>query len=361
MKKTLSILLASILCSTALIGCGGDTGSTATSTSTATSSETASATPDAGAGATTETATSGGTIMMANGEQDLPTEYGNYAILDWGYLDHLFMLDALPVASPITAAPAEDASDASKVSYADGYGRFYPDRSIFDNIEGINASDDGIDLEQLLSLNLNYIITSEGNIEYADKLNAIAPTYFLPATLSTDDKGNKDWKQIHMHLAQLVGKVDKAEENIAEYDALVAGYLEKNGTMEGKTALVTQISTKGVQTSLPTNHPHVFEHYGFSAPNGYPAEGGTFALENLVEFNPDYLFINVESWDDFATYEASPIWQNLTAVKEGNVFEFAHNVWNRSNGSMAAFYRVTDIGDFLADGTQVTNRHDYIG
>lgn len=129
--------------------------------------------------------------------------------------------------------------------------------------------------------------------------------------------------------------------------------------MEGKTAIVTQISTKGVQSSLETNHPHVFVHYGFELPAGFPA-GETLALENLVEFDPDYLFINVESWEDFATYESSPIWQNLTAVKEGNVFEFAHNVWNRSNGAMAAFYRVTDIGDFLADGTQVTHRYDYI-
>lgn len=352
MKKNLSLILASAMCLSLLASCSsGGAESTSSTGSSSSSSQ--------GEAQETVQNTSGGTITMADGEQELPAEFGNYVILDWGYLDHLSMLDAMPMASPITAEPAEDAADASKVSYADGYGRFYPDRSVFDGIEPINASDDGIDLEQLYSLQPNYIITSEGNIEYSEKLNAIAPTYFLPSALSSDDNGYKDWKQIHLALAQLVGKVDQAEENIAEYDALVESYLDKNGSMEGKTAIVTQISTKGVQSSLATNHPHVFDHYGFTVPEGFPA-GETLALENLVEFDPDYLFINVESWEDFATYEASPIWQNLTAVQEGNVFEFAHNVWNRSNGSMAAFFRVTDIGDFLADGTQVTNRFDYI-
>ncbi|MFI3227168.1 MAG: ABC transporter substrate-binding protein [Clostridia bacterium] len=343
MKRISTMILAGILSLSVLTGCSSDTTSVDKATSPSTETE----------------STSAGTITMANGEQELPAEGGRYAILDWGYLDHLFMLDAAPVASPITSAPAEDASNASIVSYTDGYGRFYPDRSVFDGIEAINASDDGIDLEQLLSLNLDYIITSESNIEYADKLNAIAPTYFLPSTLSYDENGYKDWKQIHLALAEIVGQTEVAEQNIADYDALVDSYLELNGSMEGKTAIVTQISTKGVQSSSDLNHPHVFDHYGFSLPEGFPA-GETLALENLVEFDPDYLFINVESWDDFATYEASPIWQNLTAVKEGHVFEFAHNVWNRSNGAMAAFFRVTDIGDFLNDGTQVTVRYDYI-
>lgn len=362
MKKTMSIMLAAMLSMGVLVGCGSESSSTPASTSSATPSVSndTPASNDASASAT-ETATTG-KIMMANGEQDLPAEFSNYAILDWGYLDHLTHLNAPPAASPITNEPAADATNQSLVSYLDGYGRTYPDRSILDDIEPINASDSGIDLEQLLSLNLNYIITSEGNIEYADKLNAICPTYFIPSTLTTDANGNKDWKELHRTLAQLVGKVDEAEANIKEYDDMVADYKAQIGDqLEGKTAIVTQISTKGVQSSKSTNHPHVFTQLGLTVPAAFPDDGGTYALENLIEFDPDYLFINVESWDDFATYESSPIWQNLKAVQNGNVFEFAHNVWNRTNGSRAAFMRVTDVCDFILDGTQVTNRYDYLG
>ncbi|MFI3177360.1 MAG: ABC transporter substrate-binding protein [Eubacteriales bacterium] len=356
-KKLASLMVASTLCLSMATGCAQSNTETTSTSNAEVEEHVGESEAITESGVLTQT----GTIMMADGEQELPTEFGNFAILDWGYLDHLIHLGVTPVASPITSEPAEDATTAQIVSYLDGYGRFYPDRSVFDGIEPINASDDGIDLEQLLSLDLDYIITSESNIEYADKLNAIAPTYFLPSALSVDENGNKDWKQIHMALAQLVDKVEEAEENIAEYDATVAYYQELIGdSLEGKTAIVAQISTKGVQTSLPSSHPHVYEQLGLVLPEGFPEEGGTFALENLVEFDPDYLFINVESWEDFAAYEASPIWQNLTAVQEGNVFEFAHNVWNRSNGSMAAYMRVTDVGDFILEGTQVTHRYEYL-
>lgn len=363
MKKTMSIMLTAVLSMSILVGCGSDGGSTSATTETGTTAtETQSNSTTENNTATETPAQSTGTIMMANGEQDLPAEYSNYAILDWGYLDHLTHLNAPPVASPITNEPAADATNQSLVSYLDGYGRTYPDRSVLDGIEPINASDSGIDLEQLLSLNLNYIITSEGNIEYADKLNAICPTYFIPSTITTDANGNKDWKELHLTLAQLVGKVDEAKANIEEYDNMLADYQAQIGDqLEGKTAIVTQISTKGVQSSKSTNHPHVFAQLGLTVPANFPDDGGTYALENLIEFDPDYLFINVESWDDFATYEASPIWQNLKAVQNGNVFEFAHNVWNRTNGSRAAYMRVTDVCEFILNGTQVTNRYDYLG
>ncbi len=354
MKKLMSLILSVAMMLTIFAGC-----SSSSDTSSTSSSKDPSVSTEAGADTTTDAVA--GTVLMANGEMDIPAEGGRYAILDWGYLDHLFCLDAPPVASPITSEPAEDAATSSIVSYLDGYGRFYPDRSVFDGIEAINASDDGIDLEQLLSLNLDYIITSESNIEYADKLNAIAPTYFLPSTLSYDEDGNKDWKQIHMALATITSTVEIAEENIAEYDETVAAYQAVIGdSIDGMTALVAQISTKGFQSSKSTNHPHVYELLGFSNPDGWPDDGGTYALEQLIEFDPDYLFVNVESWDDFAAYEASPIWQNLTAVQKGNVFEFAHNVWNRSNGSMAAFMRMTDAFEFVIDGTQVTHRYEYL-
>ncbi|MFI3171031.1 MAG: ABC transporter substrate-binding protein [Eubacteriales bacterium] len=351
MKRIISAVLVAALSLSAFAACG-KTEEVATETTVVAEADSAS------------TEASGTTVTMADGEKELPEEFGNFAILDWGYLDHCLHMGVTPVASPITNEPAEDATNAQIVSYLDGYGRFYPDRSVLENIIPINATDDGIDFEQLLELNVDYIITSESNIEYADKLNAIAPTYFLPSALSTDEEGYKDWKQIHETLALLIDRVEEAEANIAAYDATVEEYntlIEEAGIdLEGKTAIVTQISTKGVQYSLATSHPHVYVNLGLSLPEGFPEESGYLALENLLEFDPDYLFINVESWEDFAEYEASPIWQNLTAVQNGNVFEFAHNVWNRSNGSMAAYMRVTDVSNFVLDGTQVTNRYDYL-
>lgn len=301
------------------------------------------------------------TVTMADGEKAVPTEFGNFAILDFAYLEHCIHLGVAPVASPITSEPAADAASSSIVSYLDGYGSIYPDRSVLDGIEAINASDDGIDIEQLLALDLDYIITSESNMVYSDKLNMVAPTYFIPSSITLDANGEKDWKQLHIVLSKLVGAEDQAQENINTYDETLAEYQAIIGDMlEGKTAIVTQISTKGVQFSASTSHPHVFTLLGMTSPANFPTSSGTIALENLVEYNPDYLFINVESWDDFAAYEASPIWQNLTAVQDENVYEFAHYVWNRSSGSISAYQRMVDACEFIINGTQTTNRYDYI-
>ncbi len=340
MKKLITLILILTLALSVFAGCGNSSESQAD-------------------GAQTDAPVK--TITMADGEKNLPTEFGNFAILDFAYLEHFIQLGVTPVASPITSEPAVDATNASIVSYLDGYGSIYPDRSVLADVTPINASSDGIDIEQLLMLDLDYIITSESNIVYSSQLNMVAPTYFIPSTITLDENGEKDWKQLHVTLAQLAGVEEKAIANIAEYDAVLAEYQAIIGdSLEGKTAIVTQISTKGVQYGLPTSHPHVFTMLGLSAPEGFPETSGYLALENLIEYDPDYLFINVESWEDFATYEASPIWQNLTAVQNGKVFEFAHYVWNRSSGSLSALKRLEDAGDFIVDGTQVTARYDYI-
>ncbi len=340
MKKLITLVLILALTMSLFVGCGG-------------SDETSNP-------ATSVEATSV-TVTMADGEKALPTEFGNFAILDFAYLEHCIHLGVTPVASPITSEPAVDAAASSIVSYLDGYGSIYPDRSVLDGIEAINASDDGIDIEQLLALDIDYIITSESNLVYADKLNMVAPTYFIPSTITLDENGEKDWKQLHMVLGQLVGAENEAQANIDHYDATLAEYQAIIGEMlEGKTAIVTQISTKGVQYSIATSHPHVYSQLGLSVPASFPETSGYLALENLIEYDPDYLFINVESWEDFATYEASPIWQNLTAVQNDDVFEFAHYVWNRSSGSISAYNRMVQACEFIINGTQTTNRYDYI-
>lgn len=302
------------------------------------------------------------TITMANGEKALPEEFGNFILLDWYFIENCQDLGVLPVGAPLPAVTGlpEDMTSISSLSYQDGNGRLHPDLSVFDGIEGLNASDDGIDIEQLLSLDVDYIITTESNIGYADKLEMVAPTYFLPNALTTDENGYRDWKQQHLAIGELVGQPELAAQQVAEYEQLVSEYKSKIGqSIDGKSAMIFQVSTKGVQYST-INHQQIYAELGFELPELLKDAdaSGTIALENLASINPDYIFVNVESLEDFATYEASPMWQNLTAVKNGNVFEFAHNVWNRSNGSRANLYQLQDAAEFVINGTQVTKRFE---
>ncbi len=353
MKKITLLLLASLLSLSLLAGCSDDHDDHAGETTTTEATETTE---------TTETTTEVKTVTMADGEKELPEEFGNFVILEWYFIENLQDLDALPVGAPlpaVTGLPAEeDLTSLSTLAYQDGHGRLHPDVSVFDGIESLNSSDEGVDIEQLLSLDIDYIITTESNIEYADKLNMVAPTYFLPNTLSTDENGYRDWKQQHLILGELVGKAELAQEQVAAYEAQVEEYKAQIGdSIDGKTAMVFQLSTKGVQYSTVA-HQQIYAELGFELPELLvdADASGTIALENLAEINPDYIFVNIESLEDFANYQASPLWQNLTAVQNGHVFEFAHNVWNRSNGSRANLYQLQDAAEFVINGTQVTKR-----
>ncbi len=144
------------------------------------------------------------------------------------------------------------------------------------------------------------------------------------------------------------------------YEAQVEDYKAQIGdSIDGKTAMVFQLSTKGVQYSTAV-HQQIYAELGFELPELLvdADASGTIALENLAEINPDYIFVNIESLEDFANYQESPLWQNLTAVQNGHVFEFGHNVWNRSNGSRANLYQLQDAAEFVINGTQVTKRFE---
>ncbi len=356
MKKITSMLLVGLLSMVLLAGCASEGGSNDSSKAESNDNNTTSV-------ADTDNETPK-TVTMADGEKELPEEFGNFVILEWYFIENCQDLGVMPVGAPlpaVTGLPAEDdLTSLSTLAYQDGHGRLHPDVSVFDGVESLNASDEGVDIEQLLSLDIDYIITTESNIEYADKLNMVAPTYLLPNTLATDEDGYRDWKQQHLMIGELVGEPELAAQQVAEYEAQVEEYKTQIGdTIDGKSAMVFQLSTKGVQYSTVV-HQQIYAELGFELPEMLKDAdaSGTIALENLAEINPDYIFVNIESLEDFATYQESPLWQNLTAVQNGHVFEFGHNVWNRSNGSRANLYQLQDAAEFVIDGTQVTKRFD---
>ncbi len=346
MKKNMRLLCALTLSFSALTGCA--------STSQQTGGTTAANPEDH---VVQDNAASEAVVMMADGAQPIPTGT-RFATLDFGYLENFLDLGVLPVAGPVYQAP-EDVTSLAALYYLDGPGRLY-EAGAFDEVAVYAANGNEINYEQLLALDLDFIITSESNLESAERLNRIAPTYFMPNALNTDAEGNKDWKATHRLLGQIIGAEAEAEADIAEYEALLSDYKARiTEKFEGEmpSAFVTQISTKGVQFAAPSAHQQIFAELGFTSP-ALPSDGGTIAIEGMVEINPDYIFANIESTPDFDVYKETPIWKNLTAVQNGNVFEFSHHVWNRSNSSMANKQQLIDACEFILNGTQVTIRSD---
>lgn len=296
---------------------------------------------------------SAGTISVTNGEMPLPEKFDNFIAFGITHLDHLAALDVLPVAAAMPKPPTDPDSPSSAAYYNDGFGRIYPNGEL-DGVEALSTKFDA-SIERIIELAPDFIIAMDSDEKYLDKLEAVAPTYLIPGFTTDEATGMRDWKEVHRLIGKLVGKSEKAEENIAAYEALVKDYQEKIGdSVKGKTALIYQISStgKGLWMSSKESAPQIYSEFGFALPENFTLTGDYYAVEELVTLNPDYMFINIGSVEEYEKLTKNPIWENLTAVKEGHVYEYSHYAWTQTNGYLSNTLKLKDVGDFLLDGTQ---------
>lgn len=344
MKKYLPLMLASLVTVTGLTGCSSSSDNT-----TSEETQVEGTVADSSEGTST-------TVEVFNGTLETPESTDNFVALELAYMDHLEALGVLPTAAIKPNGITEESTPAQIVAWEDGFGRLYPNGEV-DDVEALNSNDNP-NIERLLMIEPDFIIAGDNQEEYLSQLEAVAPTYLMDSTLNLDDEGFRDWKATHRKMGEITGTEEVAEQNIADYDAMVADFVAQIGDdIEGKVAMVCQIDTKGIQYATKVNYAHIYRDLGFETPDNIPVEAReTIAVENLVDINPDYIFATIESYEDFEVLEASPIWQNLDAVKNGNVFEFAHYAWNRTNGPNSNTLMFEETANFLLTGEQTSQR-----
>lgn len=218
----------------------------------------------------------------------------------------------------------------------------------------------GIDMEEIIDLG-----TSEVNLEL---LLEIQPDLFLH---QVSDPGNidvtnfeaispvavfgpetkMDWRLSLREVGKLVGKEEKAEEVIAEFDKKIAdarGKLQEK--YNGQTVL--QMSLMSADQYYCAYRPVLYDKetgLGLSAPEGYTTSENyeQVSMEAIVAMNPDYIFVNVFDGDE-AIYEemtGSSVWQSLKAVQEGNVVKLDGS--GHANSGLATQYTIDRIVDTL--------------
>ena len=350
MKRFFALALALTMLA-ALAGCGAAPAPAETTAPAAPAETSAPAETAAPAAAETE-APAAGTIVVANGEKPLPQKFDNFIALGNTQLDHLVALDVMPVAASMPRRPDDPDAPNSASYYNDGFGAMYPDEMLAD-VESLNMQLDA-SIERIIELAPDFIIASQGDEKHLEKLEAIAPTYLIPNYTAGED-GMRDWKEVHRMMGKLVGKSDKAEENIAAYEALVKSYQEQIGdSVKGKTALIYQSSStgKGLWMSSKESASQIYTDFGFVLPDKFTLTGDYYAVEELITLNPDYMFVQVGSVEEYEKLANNPIWQSLTAVKEGHVYEYSHYVWTQTNGYLSSTKKLTDVGEFILHGTQ---------
>lgn len=348
-----------VLTTSVLASCSSNPkGTEKTPTTAASSGTAASARTKASEGKAEDT----GYIEVFNGKMPLPKSLDNFVVLKNTLIENFTSLGIKPKAVTLASKPTAETSRYSRKYYMDGPARVFANGAL-DGVE-VMSTKLANDLERILALKPDFIVAGEREAQYLDKLQAIAPTYIIPSKFE-GTKREDVWIKQYQLIAKLVGKEKEAEANIKAYDELAAKFRkEVSKEVEGKTALVLQLNPKGFKVRMPDQQPQVYRDLGFGVPAGLSkdmestsvsAENGAFPIEMIAPFNPDYIFIDIQSEKDYQALRNTPIWKNLKAVKNGKLMEISHFIWNQSRGPISNTIHLTDAANFVLHGTQVTS------
>ncbi|MFI3327193.1 MAG: ABC transporter substrate-binding protein [Clostridia bacterium] len=351
MKKKLSLMLACILAFSMFVGCSSQTTEEDTSSSDASVSDTNLEDEVEADTEETEEDTVR-TMTFYNGELELPESFDNFVVLDYSLVDNFVALGVAP-------------TYGTSYTYAETHNYMYAQHMYGDfdltSIEVLSTKSDTF-FEELLVLAPDFIIINESSATDLENYEAIAPTYVMP-TVTDVPEDSLAWKETFKLVGEFLGEEEKAEEMLVEYDELVAESKELIAeAIEGKTALVVQLNEVGFKIRTPDTQTAVYSDLGFEIPEGltddYATTGasssdGSYSVETIIEFNPDYIFIHNQSTENYDALVGTPIWDNITAVADGNVYEIAQSAWNHTNGYNANTCRVNDLVYFVLENEQI--------
>ena len=183
-----------------------------------------------------------------------------------------------------------------------------------------HAMEDTADIEAILGLNPDLIIMAPRQEKIYDQLKEIAPVVML------DDEYN-DWEGKLMDVADIFEKQDEAQKWLDAYYAKA----EEVGK-EVKAANGEDESYVAISTDLANGQFFVFtsggmgtvlsEDMGLKQPEKIPAQDSIelpkVTLEGLDEIDADNIVL-IGSDSDKAELENNSVWNEIDAVKDGNV------------------------------------------
>lgn len=198
-------------------------------------------------------------------------------------------------------------------------------------------------LELLSALTPDLIIADETRQSATySQLSAIAPTIVL----NSWEGDYQTIKNSVVTIADALGDKAKGEKVVADHEARVAALMAKIPTGEKRRFLLA-VATPDVMT-LHTSSSFsgsVFKAIGLTpAVESADATEGGVSLERLIAVNPDVLLVATEPGGTiFDQWKANSAWANISAVRNGMVFEVDRNQFSRFRGLKTAELIVREI------------------
>ena len=206
---------------------------------------------------------------------------------------------------------------------------------------------DTMDVEAVMNLNPDLIVISTVQEKMYDALSEIAPTVMIQLEAL-------NWKDDVRALGKVFGKEDVANEWIANYEAKAKDAGDKIKAKYGDDTTYLSFLASGGQFFVFDGAGFgdvLYKDMGLAKPVGMPEQTDislpVVTYEGLAAIQADYIFA-IATEEDLAQLEANSIWNNLPAVKNGNVVILESSPYfNQGYSQIGREKLVDEIGDML--------------
>lgn len=206
---------------------------------------------------------------------------------------------------------------------------------------------DTMDIEAVMNLNPDLIVISTVQEKMYDQLSEIAPTVMIQLEAL-------NWKDDVRALGKVFGKEDVANEWIANYESKAKEAGDKIKAKYGDDTTYLSFLASGGQFFVFDGAGFgdvLYKDMGLAKPEGMPEQTDislpVVTYEGLAAIKADYIFA-IATDEDLAQLEANSIWNNLPAVKNGNVVILESSPYfNQGYSPIGREKLVDEIGDML--------------
>ena len=166
------------------------------------------------------------------------------------------------------------------------------------------------------------------------QLQEIAPTIILKSRNATYEENIDSFKTI----AEAVGKTKQMDDRLALHEERLQAAKKKVDPKDNRKVMVGVFRADSLTAHGETSFDgELLEKIGIENAVTKTAEPTvTITLEQMVKWDPDVIFMAEADPKLLKEWKDNPLWNQITAVKNGEVYEVNRDLWTRYRGLDAA-------------------------
>lgn len=208
--------------------------------------------------------------------------------------------------------------------------------------------------EAVMSFAPDLLLIDSAEMVAGDKYNQyskIAPTF------AVGGEENNDWREELLIVGKALNKEERARQVLEEYEAYAEESREKlQASVGDQSAAALWVTAKSVfiVSEQLSSGDVLYRDLGLRVPGvvqevsqSGSANWNQLSMEKLVELDADHIFIINSTGVSMEELLADPVWQTVSAVKQGQVYEYTQQGSWLYTGTIANRLIIQDVLDSL--------------